>query len=298
MIGRRSADAVAGQSPAVGSAAWRDVDSAGGDRQLEELVSTNVKGTDGGAPDAGDGHATPPSTLLGSLTNPDRSAEESAAGALRTAILRGILAPGDRLRQEHIAEQLGVSRIPLRDAFRRLEAEGLVRIEGRRGARVASLTSADVNEIYEMRLLIEVHCVRLAVRNVTDEGVARLAAMSSRMHIDHEGEPGRLARRAFYAELYQWAARPKMREVILRLRDDVHRYHVLDSDAASHGAHRQLLDLIAARDAEGAARLMRRHLRAAREDLVASLRREERQRAASARRRSPRRSHAPVGDAF
>jgi DNA-binding GntR family transcriptional regulator len=266
----------------------RAVDSIDLDAHEEVAVSTDVKARDGMVR-AADGLENGSLTLLAALANPEGSAEDSAAGALRTAILRGILLPGERLRQEDIAEQLGVSRIPLRDAFRRLEAEGLVRIEGRRGARVASLTSADVNEIYEMRLLLEVHCVRLAARNVTEEGVSRLFEMSSRMHVDHEGEAGRFARREFYAELYRWSERPKMREVILRLRDDVHRYHVLSSEYDSHGAHRQLLDLIAAHDGEGAARLMRRHLRAAREDLVASLRREERQRDALARRSRRRR---------
>jgi len=263
------------------------VDSVDRPRHAEERPTTNVDAIDGGHANGG----TPVSRLaaLATLENGDRSAEESAAAALRTAILRGILEPGARLRQEDIAEQLGVSRIPLRDAFRRLEAEGLVRIEGRRGARVAALSSADVNEIYEMRLLLEVHCVRLAVRNVTDEGVARLMEMSRRMHVEHEGEPGRIARRDFYAELYGWSDRPKMREVILRLRDDVHRYHVLSSEYDSHGAHRELLDLIAARDADGAARAIRRHLRAAREDLVGSLRREERLRDSAARKARRRR---------
>jgi DNA-binding GntR family transcriptional regulator len=69
----------------------------------------------------------------------------------------------------------------------------------------------------------------------------------------------------------------------------VHRYHVLDNEAASHDAHRQLLELVATHDAEGAARVMRRHLRAAREDLVRSLRREERQRELAARRTRRRR---------
>lgn len=229
-------------------------------------------------------HAPDGSSAALDLTRPltsSPSAEHSAVAALRTAILRGVLVPGQRLRQELTAEQLGVSRIPLRDAFRRLEAEGLIRIDGRRGARVAALTSADVSEIYEMRLLLEVHCVRLAVKQITDEGVSQLFEMSSRMHIDHEGEAGRTARREFYAELYRWAGRPRMYELILRLRADVHRYHVLANEAASHEAHRRLLQLIAAHDASGAARLMRRHLRAAREDLVSSLQREELQRANS-----------------
>lgn len=209
----------------------------------------------------------------------DSSVEEAATAALRVAILRGILPPGQRLRQEDLAEQLGVSRIPLRDAFRRLEAEGLVRIEGRRGARVATLSADDVAEIYELRLMLEVHCIRLAIRGLTDEAVARLLEMSQQMDaVSHQDEQGRLSRKAFYAELYRWSGRPRMRNLILQLRDDVHRYHVLQNTGASLEAHAQLRECIFARDAEGGARAMRRHLRMARDDLVEALRREERAR--------------------
>jgi DNA-binding GntR family transcriptional regulator len=69
---------------------------------------------------------------------PPRSAEEAVTDALRQAIREGVLAPGQRLAQADLAEQLGVSRIPLRDALRRLEAEALVHIDGRRGARLPS----------------------------------------------------------------------------------------------------------------------------------------------------------------
>jgi DNA-binding GntR family transcriptional regulator len=211
----------------------------------------------------------------------DSSAEEAATIALRVAILRGILVPGQRLRQEDLAEHLGVSRIPLRDAFRRLEAEGLVRIEGRRGAHVATLSADGVAEIYELRLMLEVHCIRLAIRGLTDEAVTRLLEMSEQMDaVSHEDEKGRLSRKAFYAELYHWSGRPRMRNLILQLRDDVHRYHVLQNTGASLEAHAQLRESIFARDAESGARAMRRHLRMAGDDLVESLRREERARGA------------------
>lgn len=212
---------------------------------------------------------------LAIASRPEATAESSALNTLRTAILAGRLRPGQRLRQVELAGQLGVSRIPLRDAFRRLEAEGLVRIEGRHGARVAALTAADINEIYEMRLLLEAHCLKLAVRNVTAEGVAELFKLARRMDEHPAGEEGQSARRSFYATLYGWADRPKMVEVILRLRADVHRYHVLSDDAASHDAHSRLLELIEARDARGAASLMRRHLQDACQDLEAVLVREE-----------------------
>lgn len=219
------------------------------------------------------------------------SAEETATAALRVAILRGILPPGERLRQEDLAGQLGVSRIPLRDAFRRLEAEGLVRIDGRRGARVASLTADDVAEIYELRLMLEVHCIRLAIRNLTDQDAARLLEMSEHMdRVATRDDEGRLSRRAFYAELYRHSGRPRMADLILRLRDDVHRYHILKNSGESLSAHAQLRDAISTRDGERAARIMRQHLRMARDDLVEILRQEERKRGLSARR--PRRRAA------
>jgi DNA-binding GntR family transcriptional regulator len=221
------------------------------------------------------------------------TAEETATAALRAAILRGVLAPGQRLRQVDLAGQLGVSRIPLRDAFRRLEAEGLVYIDGRRGARVATLTADQVSEIYETRLLLEVHCIRLAVRNATDAGIEHLIAMSHHMDAVAEiAEEGRLARRAFYAELYRWSKRPRMRQLILQLRDDVHRYHVLSGHSwLEHGAsgtHEQLRDALRAREPDAAARALRRHLRIARNDLVNVLRREEQARVTLRRRRHSR----------
>jgi len=228
------------------------------------------------------------------------TAEETATSALRAAILQGVLAPGKRLRQVDLASQLGISRIPLRDAFRRLEAEGLVYIDGRRGARVATLTADQISEIYETRILLEVHCIRLAVRNITDAGVESLIAMSHHMDaVAEKAEEGRLARRAFYAELYRWSKRPRMRQLIMQLRDDVHRYHVLSGHAwHEHGAagtHAQLREMLRARDPDAAARALRGHLRIARNDLVKALRREEGARTTLGRRRRQRGSNAEAG---
>jgi len=221
------------------------------------------------------------------------SVEEATTTALGVAIRRGILPPGMRLRQEDLAELLGVSRIPLRDAFRRLEAEGLVEIEGRRGARVATLSADDVAEIYDMLILIEARLMRLAVRNIPDDAIERVLEMSERM--DSTAAPnelGRLNRKAFYGELYRWSGRPRMRSLILRLRDDVHRYHVLNTLDASLHAHAELRDRIRRRDADGAAAVIRHHFRMSRDDLVGVLRREERDRAARTRVKRRRRSPA------
>lgn len=215
----------------------------------------------------------------------DTSVEEATTTALRIAIRRGMLPPGLRLRQEDLAEQLGVSRIPLRDAFRRLEAEGLVEIEGRRGARVRSLSADDVAEIYELLIMIEVPLMRLAVRNLDAIAMARVLELSEHMDaVSQDDEVGRLSRKAFYGELYRHSGRPRIRSLVLQLRDDVHRYHVLKNIGASLHAHAQLRECIRNRDADGAAAEMRRHLRMSRDDLVAVLRREERARENASRR--------------
>ena len=207
----------------------------------------------------------------------ESTAEETTTETLRRAILQGVLAPGDRLRQEVLAAELGVSRIPLRDAFRRLEAEGLIDIDGRRGARVSSLSIDDVAELYELRRMLEVHCIRLAIRNLTDKGAAALLAMGAQMDI-HAGHalPGGVSRRGFYAELYRWAGRKRMASLILQLRHELNRYHALKDVPLSPAIHERIREAIAARDAELGARYMRHHLRTSRDELLAALRRETR----------------------
>ncbi len=216
----------------------------------------------------------------------DSSAEESTTSALRKAILDGVFEPGDRLRQEVLAAELGVSRIPLRDAFRRLEAEGLIHIDGRRGARVASLSLEEVAELYELRRLLEVHLVRLAIRNLTNESATALLEFGQQMDITAgHAAPGGVSRREFYAEFYRWAARPRMTSLILQVRHELHRYHALKDVLPPPTIHADLREFIKVRDAEGGARLMRDHLRISRDSLIAALRREARTRATATRRK-------------
>jgi DNA-binding GntR family transcriptional regulator len=200
------------------------------------------------------------------------SAEQAVTAALRTAILSGRLAPGQRLAQAELAEQLGVSRIPLRDALRRLEEEALVKIDGRRGAWVTVLSMRDVAEIYEMRIMLEARCVRYAVENLTDEDVARLVELWADMdRPEHDAAAGRAARRAFYGELYAKAKRPRMARLILQLRDNVGRYHVIQNSDHSHVAHAKLRHCIEIGDASGAIAVVTEHLEEARDDLLRTM---------------------------
>ena len=200
------------------------------------------------------------------------TAEEAVTATLRRAIREGVLVPGQRLAQSEMASRLGVSRIPLRDALRRLEVEALVEIDGHRGARVTELTPKDIAELYEMRIALEGSCMRYAVDNLTDDAAQSLAVAATASEDDElTASEAFNRRREFYSELYEHADRPRMRRVIMQLRDNVDRYHLLSDRAHAHLAHKQLAEAIADRDGARAAKTLVAHISEARDDLIKDL---------------------------
>ncbi len=106
---------------------------------------------------------------------------EIVAAGLRRAIITGELAPGLRLREEVLAQKFAVSRIPVREALTRLEHEGFIRSEPRRGAFVVGMSPADVHEVYDVREMIETRAVRLAVERADRNDVDRLQHLIDQM---------------------------------------------------------------------------------------------------------------------
>ncbi len=201
---------------------------------------------------------------------PQRSAEEAVTDALRKAIHQGYLKPGQRLSQADLAEQLGVSRIPLRDALRRLESEALVTMNGRRGTWVSSLSVDTIKEMYEIRIMLEERCTLYAVQNMSDEDLAEILELFDKMD-EAEADPanrGFSTRRDFYSRFYACANRPLMCDQILLLRDNVSRYHRVKDHDHAHDDHVKFKKAIIGRDAKGAARILKRHLEEARDDLL------------------------------
>jgi DNA-binding GntR family transcriptional regulator len=98
-----------------------------------------------------------------------RPAPELVRDGVREAILRGAIPEGTQLRQDQLAEQYGTSRIPVREALRQLESEGLVRIEPNRGAIVTTLSVDEVLEMLDIRIALECRALRLAIPNMADE---------------------------------------------------------------------------------------------------------------------------------
>lgn len=122
------------------------------------------------------GSPEPRDDLLRGLTLTNRrSLSEDVVDLLRAALVRGAFAPGQHLNEAGLAEKLGVSRGPIREAFVELEREGLLTLERHRGARVTRLSQTDIDEIYELRKALERLAVERAVRYATADDFAALA---------------------------------------------------------------------------------------------------------------------------
>lgn len=201
------------------------------------------------------------------------------ADVLREAILRGILVAGQQLRQDEIARELGVSHIPVREALRQLEAEGLVRLRPYRGFEVSELSPEEVEELYEIRIPLECQALRLALPHLTDEDLARAERILDA--IDAEGDPSAWSElnTEFHAVLYAPSRRQRLLNLIRTLRTNVDRYlrlyiSVMQRKQYSQREHRKILEAVRRRDAAGAVAALEEHLGIACRMLVDYLRRE------------------------
>src|ERR1043165_2140343 len=107
--------------------------------------------------------------MASSSTIPRQSLTSAVADKLRDKIVRGELKEGEQLRQDAIANEFQVSRIPVREALRQLEAEGLITIILHRGAVVSSLSPTDILEVFQMRALLEAEVLRVSIPNLSEE---------------------------------------------------------------------------------------------------------------------------------
>ena len=153
------------------------------------------------------------------------SAQQAAHKWLREMILSGELPAGQALRQEEIARRLGISRLPIREALNRLATEGLVELKPRRGFYVASLNIDEIEDIFEMRAMLEARAGHLATERMTaadadavDRCVAELdAVVATSTNFDHYAQ----LNIRFHERLFESCARKHLRRQIAMLRDAV-----------------------------------------------------------------------------
>lgn len=211
----------------------------------------------------------------------------STVGArLRSLILDGSLAPGTILRLAPLASSLGVSVMPVREALRRLEAEGLVVVAPRRGASVAELSVEDAEEIYTLRIALESLCAGRAAERLTEADLVDLERRFAEME---EAEKSTdldafiEADHAFHSYLYGLSGRPRLIRMICELQDRSRRYLPSLYEAWQMvedplEAHRPLLDAILARDSTRVEALTREHMKQAADRLLLAIARKAEER--------------------
>jgi DNA-binding GntR family transcriptional regulator len=188
--------------------------------------------------------------------------------ALRSAIVAGELTPGDLYSVHDLAARLGVSRTPVREALIQLASKGMVRFERNRGVRILQTSAHDLEEVFELRLLLEVPSARLAVARISQDDIAQLEELLRLMNrAAADGDEQRLMRhdRSFHRVILEAAGNDRLAVYVDSLRD-----LVLTRGVSTAGASRSLQDIahehvpilerIKAGDGAGAAESMRAHV--------------------------------------
>ncbi len=106
---------------------------------------------------------------------------EKILETIREAILKGDLKPGEKVAEPELAERFGISRTPIREAFRQLESEGFLTVIPRKGAVVADLSERDIQEYYAVKSILEGYAAELAAQNLTDKELAKLETINDRL---------------------------------------------------------------------------------------------------------------------
>lgn len=186
------------------------------------------------------------------------------AQELRRRILAGDYAAGEKLQQEQIAAELGVSRSPVREALGQLEAEGLVVLTPQKGAQVSPISRDEISELFELRMLVEPHLLGLAIPAMTRADFDSAAAVIAEM-ADIEFTGWSDANWRLHEVLYGPANRPAMLKLLRRTHETIGRYirmQVIATNgrAQANAEHKRILDACRKGDVAKAVALMTEHI--------------------------------------
>jgi len=196
------------------------------------------------------------------------------ADALRDDILGGRFSPGERIRQEVLAERYGASRLPVRDALRTLEAEGLVILVPNTGAWVARLSLEECQEVYQVRERVEPLLLRMSLPGLSQAALDRLLPLVEAMRETEHVEEFLVLDREFHMLSYSGASTTMLGELVERMWNTTQHYRrafaLLGTERTTRGIHleHELLALAMLRgDADDAERVLLGHIRTTRLEL-------------------------------
>ena len=191
---------------------------------------------------------------------------EKILETIRDAILKGSLKPGERVSEPDLADRFGISRTPIREAFRQLESEGYLQVVPRKGAVVASLSERDIEEFYAIKILLEGFAARMAAENISEKDIERLEVINGRLRqIAKEGDVKNFFRihNEFHEVFIKAAGNEKLYEMITQL---VMRFKRLRLASLSQPGrmeisaeeHRNMIEAFRRRDGDRAENLVKR----------------------------------------
>lgn len=208
-----------------------------------------------------------------------QSLPEMIADDLRERILSGEMAEGEAIRQEALAEDYDVSRMPIREALKRLNAEGLVQWENNRGGTVTKHSLHEIGEIFDLRILIETDLFRRAIPLMTEENFARCAILLEQMEVSYD--QGDVAHWGtlnydYHLALYAAAGRSLAKELLDRINLQSDRYvrmhlSVMKQRARARAEHEGLLAHARAGEVDAACQLLADHIGRTKDQLLAMI---------------------------
>jgi len=209
----------------------------------------------------------------------DDAAVQNASGAatalIRDAIVEGRLEPGRRLKEDELARELGISRTPVREALRVLQSEDLVVATPNRGAVVRAHAAEELEDLYDLRALLEGHAARRAAERITDAQVEELRASCVRFAAVSPDDLTGLVREnlVFHHGIFEIAGSARLASMVgkvirLPLVYNSYRWYSPEQKRISARYHTRIVDALAARDAEQAQLVMGEHVLEARNVLV------------------------------
>ncbi len=203
-----------------------------------------------------------------------KTREEIVADTLRAAILRGTFKPGEKLDQQELAERLGVSRSPIREALRTLAAEELVTNVPHRGAVVTERTTAELEELLFIRSLLEGVAAKRAAPRITDEQLKKIEAVLIQGEESNDLEEVLGLNNDFHNMIYESYEQPVLIATIQQLRNKIAPYNrvFLEKEGQKNEAwedHRRIYEAFLARDGEKAEAETIKHLRRVFEGFIA-----------------------------
>ncbi len=195
---------------------------------------------------------------------------------LMSAIMQGQLSPGERLLEVQLADEMGVSRTPVREAIRRLELEGFVVMVPRKGAYVAGLSINDVEEVYEIRTVLETLAVRLAAQRMQPADYAQLDDLSEKMRATwQEGNVDNWVSldASFHELLYKFSRNKRLVAMMNNIMEQLSRYRIISlaNVEVRHNSlseHQELIEALKRRDSEAAATAVAMHIENTKQSLI------------------------------